>query len=118
MSRIIVIFAVVVVLVPVLFEVRFDPQFALPRSVERPDAEQEARFRQCVADQTNEATRRAFEAADNPDVQSLMIRMRQKEALAECREAFPQLLVEVEEPLRIKILDLEWRFSGRFSGHP
>src|SRR5690606_22289564 len=63
----------VVLLVPVLFEVQWNPQFAMPGTVARADEVQEARYRQCVTEQVDEATRQALAAADNPDVQSLMI---------------------------------------------
>jgi hypothetical protein len=97
-------------LVPVLFEVRWNPQFAMPRTVARADEVQETRYQQCVTAQVDEATRQALAAADNPDVQSLMIRMRQKEVLADCRLQHPEHLVEVDQPLRINLLDFRWRF--------
>ena len=109
-NRIIGIAIALAVLTLVLFEVEIDPRFSLPRTVERPDDRQEARYQQCVDERTDEATRQAFEAADNPDVQSLMIRMRQQEAIADCRKRFPERRVEVAEPLRINIVDLRWRF--------
>jgi hypothetical protein len=109
-NRIIVALAVAVLLVPALFEVEFSPRFALPRTVAQADAAQEALYRQCVADQTDLATREALQTADNPDVQSLMIRMRQNEAATECRSSFPERRVEVEEPLSINLVDLRWRF--------
>ncbi|MGH8166256.1 MAG: hypothetical protein ACREQ1_03410 [Woeseiaceae bacterium] len=109
-NRLIGIAITVAALTLVLFEVEIDPQFSLPTTVERPDDGQEARFERCVDDRTDEATRRAFEAADNPDVQSLMIRMEQQEAIADCRGRFPEQRVDVEEPLRINIIDLRWRF--------
>lgn len=107
--------AVVVIaalMVPVLFDVSLEPQFSLPRTVQRADAAQEARYENCMSERIDEATRHALVTADNPDVQSLMIRMRQKEAIAECRSTFPQVLVESEEPLRIRLLKLRWRFGG------
>jgi len=100
----------VVLLVPLLVEVQWNPQFATPRMVARADQAQEARYEQCVTDQVDEATRQALSAADNPDVQSLMIRMRQKEVLAYCRLQHPERLVDVEEPLRVNLLDFRWRF--------
>jgi len=100
----------VVLLVPALFEVQWNPQFAMPGTVARPDEAQEARYQQCVTDQVDEATRQALAAADNPDVQSLMIRMRQKEALVYCRLQHPERLVRVDEPLRINLVDFRWRF--------
>lgn len=109
-NRVIAVVLVLVLLVPVFFEVAFNPQFALPRTVQRPDAAQEERYEECVDRRTDEATREALGAADNPDVQSLMIRMRQKEALADCRAKFPQQQVDVEEPFRINLLDFRWRF--------
>jgi hypothetical protein len=99
-----------VLLVPVLFEVQWNPQFAMPRTVARADEVQEARYRQCVTEQVDEATRQALAAADNPDVQSLMIRMRQKEVLADCRLQHPARRVDVDEPLRVNLLDFRWRF--------
>ena len=109
-NRIIGIAIAIAALTVVLFEIEIEPQFSLPRTVERADAGQEARFERCVDDRTDEATRQAFEAADNPDVQSLMIRMQQQEAIADCRQRFPERRVDVEEPLRIDIIDLRWRF--------
>lgn len=100
----------VVMLTAVLFDVRLNPQFALPQTVLLPDGAQEARYEKCVDDRVDEATRQALVTADNPDVQSLMIRMRQKEALADCRVRFPERLVDVEVPLRINLLDFRWRF--------
>jgi hypothetical protein len=118
-NRIIVVLAVLVLLVPVMFEVEFNPRFALPRTVVQPDAAREVRYRQCVSEQTDQATREALQTADNPDVQSLMIRMRQNEAATECRTRFPEQQVEVEEPLSINLVDLRWRFhEGRESGTP
>lgn len=99
----------VVLLVPLLVEVQWNPQFALPRTVARADEAQEARYEECVTDQVDEATRQALSAADNPDVQSLMIRMRQKEVLAYCRLQHPERLVDVDEPLRVNLLDFRWR---------
>ena len=101
---------VVVLLTPVLFEVQWNPQFAMPRTVARADEVQEARYRKCVTEQVDEATRQALAAADNPDVQSLMIRMRQKEVLEDCRLQHPARVVDVDEPLRINLVDLRWRF--------
>ncbi len=110
MGRKLIVIVIVVVLVLVLFDVRLDPQFALPRTVEEPDAAQEMLYEKCVADRTDEATREALDAADNPDVQSLMIRMRQKEAIGDCRGMFPERLVEVEKPLEFNVVDLRWRY--------
>jgi hypothetical protein len=109
-KKLIVAVAAVVLLPGVMFEVQLNPRFALPRTVEKPDAAREALYERCVAERTDEATRQALDAADNPDVQSLMIRMRQKEAIADCRREFPQRLVEVGEPLELNIVDLRWRF--------
>ena len=117
-NRIIVALAVAVLLVPALFEVEFNPRFALPRTVAQPDAAQEALYRRCVAEQTDLATREALQTADNPDVQSLMIRMRQNAAASECRTRFPERQVEVEQPLSINLVDLRWRFRGPESGGP
>jgi hypothetical protein len=109
-NRIIVALAAVILLVPALFEVDFNPRFALPRTVVQADAAQETRYQHCVSQQTDLATREALQTADNPDVQSLMIRMRQNEATTECRARFPEQRVEVEEPLSIGLVDLRWRF--------
>jgi hypothetical protein len=109
-NRIIVALATVILLVPVMFEVEFNPRFALPRTAVQADTAQETRYRQCVSEQTDLATREALRAADNPDVQGLMIRMRQNEAATECRARFPERRVEVEEPLSINLVDLRWRF--------
>jgi hypothetical protein len=106
----IVALAATIFLVPVLFEVDFNPRFALPRTVVRADGAQEARYHRCVSQRTDQATREALDAADNPDVQSLMIRMRQNEAATECRARYPEHMVEVRQPLSINLVDLHWRF--------
>lgn len=105
--------ALACVLVFALFEVRLRPEFSWPREIEKPDPAQEALYERCVAERTDEATRRAFEAADNPDVQSLMIRMQQQEAIDRCRREYPERLVTVSEPLRMNLVDLSWRFADR-----
>ena len=94
-----------------LFEVRLRPAFSLPREIERPDPAQEALYERCVDARTDEATRRAFETADNPDVQSLMIRMQQKEAIERCRREYPERRITVVEPLRFNLVDLSFRFG-------
>lgn len=105
--------ALACVLAFALFDVRLRPEFSLPRDIERADPAQEARFRQCVDARTDEATRRALEFADNPDVQSLMIRMQQKEALDACRRAFPERRITVHERLRFNLVDVSFRFGDR-----
>jgi hypothetical protein len=107
-----IIFAVflVFILVPALFEVQWNPRFSLPQTVSRADDAQEALYDRCVQDRVDDATRQALATADNPDVQSLMIRMRQKEALAGCRERFPVRMIDIEEPLHVDLFDLRWRF--------
>lgn len=100
-------------LVFALFDVRLRPEFSLPREVEKPDPVQEARYERCVDERTDEATRRAFESADNPDVQSLMIRMQQKEAIDECRREFPARRIAVGEPMRVNLVDLSFRFGDQ-----
>lgn len=99
------------VIVLTFFEVRLRPEFSLPREVEKPDPAQEALYEQCVAGRTDEATRRALESADNPDVQSLMIRMQQKEAIDQCRREYPEQRIRVSEPLRLDLVDLSFRFG-------
>lgn len=109
-NRIIVALVIVVVLVPLMFDVELDPRFSLPHSVTRADAAQETRYRQCVSRQTDQATREALDAADNPDVQSLMIRIRQNEAATECRNRHPERQIQVDEPFSFNLVDLRWRF--------
>jgi len=99
------------VIVSALFEIRLRPEFSLPREIEKADPAQEARYQRCVDALTDEATRRAFEAADNPDVQSLMIRMQQKEAIDRCRHEYPERRISVSEPLRFNLVDVSLRFG-------
>jgi hypothetical protein len=101
------------VIVFALFEVRLRPEFSLPREVERPDPAQQALYERCVDARTDEATRRAIDAADNPDVQSLMIRMQQKEAIDRCRREYPERRISVREPLRVNLIDLSFRFGEK-----
>lgn len=93
-----------------LFEVRFSPNFAMPRKVLRPDPAGEERYEACVRNRTDRATREALASADNPDVQGTMIRMSQKRALADCRKLHPERLVEATEPLRMRLFELRWRY--------
>jgi hypothetical protein len=102
-----------VLLLVVFFDMEVKPEFAWPQETEVADPQQEARFDACVEQITDEATRQALAEADNPDVQSLMIRMRQKEALQDCRRRFPVQSTTLHEPLRINLIDIHWRFESR-----
>lgn len=95
------------------FDIRLRPVFSLPHELDKADPEQEARYEQCVDQRTDEATRQAFAQADNPDVQNLMIRMRQDAALSDCRLQYPGRQITVREPLRFNLVDMQWRFGDR-----
>jgi hypothetical protein len=102
--------ALLILLTIVLFEVSFDPQFALPKEADRPDAEQEAGYAACYAERDAEIHRLAFGTIDNPDVQKEFINTRRGRAAAECRVLHPEKMVTVTTPLRIKLVDLEPRY--------
>ncbi len=94
----------------ILFEVRVDPQFALPQTIERTDDEQEARYRACVAERDRVIHAETFAKIDNPDVQREVLSTRKDQAAKECRNAFPERTVTADEPFRFNLVDLEFRF--------
>ena len=97
-------------LVLILFRVTFDPEFALPKTVEIVDVEQEVRFDVCVAHRDVELHGDAFGTIDNPAVQHEFITANREAIRAECRAEFPRETIEVEQPFRFNLLDLEFRF--------
>lgn len=102
--------AALLALLQVFFEVSIDPQFALPTEIETPDPAQEARFTVCF--EMGDATihERAFATIDNPDVQREFITAERAKASAACRETYPELLQAEQLPLRIKLLELRYRY--------
>jgi hypothetical protein len=109
-KRIVAVVVVAVCLVPLLFEVRFDPRFSLPGTEERLDAEQEARYEACVEDAEREIHARVFARVDNPDVQRELLYRQGQAAKAACRADYPERVVEVETPLDVNLVDLTWRY--------
>ena len=101
---------VVVVVFVVLFEVNVDPEFALARTVDIIDEEQEARYAACVADRDAVIHAETFSTIDNPDVQREVLATRKDQAKRDCRAAFPARTVTVEEPFRFNLIDLSFRF--------
>lgn len=94
----------------IAFDVQLNPEFALPRTVERPDAAQEAKFAACVAERDGRIHEETFARIDNPDVQREVLAARKADAKRACRAEFPQRTVTVEEPMRINLIDLRPRF--------
>ena len=109
-NRILWIAAGVLALVLILFRVELNPQLAWPALVQQPDAEREARFARCVEERDAEIHRDAFGTIDNPDVQREFITSNRQRARRECREAFPEMMHEVERPFRFNLIDLELRW--------
>ncbi|MGB5580831.1 MAG: hypothetical protein WBM68_09730 [Woeseia sp.] len=102
--------AVCALLVPALFEVSFDPQFALPAEVQVAEPRQEARFEECLTQRDAFIHETAFSTIDNPDVQREFISTERDKARAECRASFPEHLQTEHLPLRIKLVDLKFRY--------
>jgi len=98
------------VLLPVLFEIRVDFEFSLPGQSEQPDPDQEARYAACYAARDDEIHDVAFGTIDNPDVQKLYISNNRAVAATDCRLQFPEQLIEVDEPFRLNVVDLHFRF--------
>ncbi len=94
----------------VLFEIRFRVEFSMPGESSQLDAAQEARYAACYAQRDNEIHDVAFGTIDNPDVQKLYILNNRKQAVTECRRRFPQRLIEVDEPFRFNLVDLDFRY--------
>ena len=94
----------------VLFDVDVDPQFALARTVEVADEEQEGRYLACVAERDAVIHEETFSTIDNPDVQREVLATRKARAKLDCRAAHPERTVTVEEPFRFNLVDLEFRF--------
>lgn len=105
----VVLVVVALAMLLILFEVDWNPQFGWPQSIERPDAEQEVRFRACVDEHDRIIHAETFAAIDNPDVQREVLSTRKEQAARECRESFPQRTVRIEEPFRFNLIDLEFR---------
>lgn len=112
MKTVVSIAALALALLLILFEVDLNPQFAMPRSVERPDAAREARFAACMDEQDRLVHGDTFAAIDNPDVQREVLARRMKEASGVCRAQYPERKVTVQEPFRFNLLDFEYRFSN------
>lgn len=111
MKTVVSIAVLALALLLILFEVDVNPQFAMPRSVERTDAGQEARFDACMDEQDRLIHGETFAAVDNPDVQREILARRMREANGTCREQFPERKVTVEEPFRFNLVDLKPRFT-------
>lgn len=108
--RIVLVAGAMLVLLLAFFDVTFDPQFALPAEILTPDPAQEARFTVCFELRDAAIHERAFSTIDNPDVQREFISAERDTARAACRETFPEQLQREQTPLRVKLLDLRYRY--------
>lgn len=93
-----------------LFEVRFDPQFALPQERQTADPAQEAGFQECFAKRDASIHETAFATIDNPDVQREYIATERDNARTVCRRDFPQRMQTERLPFRFKLVDLRFRY--------
>jgi len=110
MKRIFLGIALALIATVALFDVTIDPRFRLPGTETRIDPEQEARYTACYEEKERRFHEETFERVDNPDVQRELLYRQSQEAKASCREEFPERTIEVELPLDINVVDLEWRF--------
>ena len=110
MKRILLGTVLALIVVLALFDVTIDPRFRLPGTETRVDQEQEARYTACYEEREHRFHEEIFERDDNPDVQRELIYRRSQEAKATCREEFPERTIEVELPLDVNVVDLDWRF--------
>ena len=93
-----------------LFDVSFNPEFALPQESDRPNAEQELRYQACYEELDAEIHRTAFGTIDNPDVQKEFITNNRARATAECRSKYPRMTESISTPLRFNVIYLGPRF--------
>ena len=110
MKKALLIVVAALLLLSALFKVDINPQFSLPRDVERADAKQEALFDECVAEQDRIVHGETFAAIDNPDVQREVLSTRMEEATRQCRDQYPRRVVTISEPFKFNLVDLEFRF--------
>ena len=110
MKKLFLLAGVLLLALVLLFDVEVDPQFAMPREVELPDPEQEARYRACVDEQDARIHAETFAAIDNPDVQREVLSTRKAQAARACRQTYPERRVAVEEPFRFNLIDLTFRY--------
>lgn len=94
----------------ILFDVSLNFEFSLPAEIEQTDAAQEARYEACYDERDTEIHRAAFGTIDNPDVQKEFIASNRQRAAAECRRAYPAMVVTANRPFRFNLVDLEARF--------
>lgn len=92
-----------------LFRVEFRFEFGLPGEHEIVDAEQEQRFRTCVAERDRAIHEDAFGSIDNPDVQREVLITEKEKAIAACRQMYPEKSVTETQSFRFNLLDVEWR---------
>lgn len=111
MKKIAVLPAIILLIVLLLFDVRLDFQFSMPREVVELDAAVETRYTQCVELRDKEIHRVVFATIDNPDVQREYLATQKDKAKAECRSKFPAHEITVQQPFRFKLLELKFRYA-------
>lgn len=87
--------AAAIVLIVVLFEVKFRMDASRPDDARRLDVAQEIRFTECYSLRDKKIHELAFGTIDNPDVQKEYINTHRERATADCRKAFPQQWLDV-----------------------
>ncbi|MEQ8207009.1 MAG: hypothetical protein RIA65_12590 [Woeseia sp.] len=107
----VVLLAVPIGLFLLLFDVSFNPEFALPGEVNVADPAQEQLYEQCFAAEDATIHEQAFGTIDNPDVQREFISMHREDAHASCRQRYPERLVALHHGLRFNLFDLRYRFG-------
>lgn len=111
MKKILVVLGVALLLLIILFEIHIDFQFSMPHEIEVADPEQETQYQACVDERDAEIHKVAFGTIDNPDVQREYLSTHKDIAKAECRLAYPERKITEQQPFRLKVVELEFRFS-------
>lgn len=95
-------------LVAVFFEVTFILDFGGDSTIDRPDSAREEQFMGCYQEKDEAMHKAAFGTIDNPDVQREYISANRERIHRECREQFPQRMVQ--EQSDFNLIDLKPRF--------
>lgn len=103
-----VVLAAIVLLV--LYDVTFVLDFGGVQTVEAPDRAVEIQYENCFREKDEALHADAFGTIDNPDVQREVISAGRQRIGRECRDEFPQRLIEVENQSEFNLIDLESRF--------
>ncbi|MGI9204925.1 MAG: hypothetical protein ACR2Q3_13005 [Woeseiaceae bacterium] len=103
-----VVFAGIILLA--LYDVTFVLDFGGVHTVPAPDPVSESLYENCFRENDEALHADAFGTIDNPDVQREVISAGRQRIRRQCRDEFPQRLIDVEQQSEFNLIDLEARF--------